>query len=282
MILAKTKRIISFLRWELKAVRNVNKFIKKIRLKPLRHPKKEQGKSSEIYHDFVSNYSLKLKHKIDHVNISLDPLVGRAEGRAFVDIGREYSIERADIFTTLMAMPDVEKLIMQYFDDEPWLWNVAINYSDVAKGENTSQLWHFDYGDTKQMHFMVYLSEVRDESGPFTYLPINFSKKIKRRFWSIERYTDEHVSQELTQNVDQCKKTLTGLKGDVWVVDPGILMHQGARCEVPRLVCFVSFTTQTPMSNGGKLTLSNEDRTSIWQSYQKEVSGVLQKRAFIS
>lgn len=267
------RKLLSFLRWNLKITRKFEGFLNYIKnLFKLLNYKKIHHSRNSILKELNSKAYLKLDNKLEIPKIKLENLAGKAKNKAFVDVVSDYKKEVSGIFISLMKTPGIEDVIAGYFNGKPWLWNCALNYSDPSKTQTSSKMWHFDYGDKKQMHFMIYVSDVGLESGPFTFLPFDVSKKVKRNFFTIERYTDKSLLD--VKGVDGIKSQikLVGDKGDVFIADPGKLMHQGARASKPRLVMFVTFTTPSPISTGGDSTMSKDFRKELWNKYQQNHS----------
>ena len=271
------KKLYTILRWELKFVRFLSKQIRALFVRNERVCLSTCTEFSEKFN--AESWSL-IKSNIELPKIDIMGLEGIAEGKAFVDVGKKFLEERSKIFCDVMKNPEIEKLVIDYFDGSPWLWNMAINYSDISKGTSSSQLWHFDYGDTKQLHVMVYLSDVCEEAGPFTFMKRETSDKVKRNIFRIERFTDEQLEHKFGINAKSKMKKAIGKRGDIWIVDPGKLLHQGARCSVPRLVAFITFTSRSPMSSGGKSTIDKKDRMKLYEDYISHSKGILNQNVF--
>lgn len=195
--------------------------------------------------------------------IALAPLAGTAKGQSFIDVTAQYPELVSRVFADVVNDPVLSGVINGYFDGNPWLWNVALNYSDPSERLSDSQMWHFDYGDVRQLHFMIYFTDVDNQSGPFTFLDVELSDTIERHPLLIERLTDEDLKTGYAIEPQAQAIRLCGKRGDVFLNDPGRLLHQGARCVKPRLVLFISFTTPTPMSKGGNRTISKDMRKKL-------------------
>lgn len=214
-----------------------------------------------------ANGYLDLGKMAEPPHIDLEPHAGDAKGAAFVDI-RESHRDIVDPFAIdLLADPKIGAMIAAYFGGRPWLWNIALNYSEPSDRLLDSQLWHFDYGDDRQLHLLVHFTDVTEDSGPFTFLPRQISEQVTRHPLVIERKTDEDL--KTAHGIDPARHVirLIGERGRVFVNDPGFLMHQGARCRTQRLVLFITFTTSAPMSKGGRGTIDTTDRLRIGRMY---------------
>ena len=62
--------------------------------------------------------------------------------------------------------------LAEYYGELPMLDYVTLTYSGPVEGElKFSQLWHRDHDDTRVVKLFVYLTDVADEDGPFTFIP---------------------------------------------------------------------------------------------------------------
>lgn len=199
--------------------------------------------------------------------IDLEAHAGEARGASFVDIRPAHREVIDRVAIDLLAKPAVGAMIVDYFDGRPWLWNIALNFSEPSDKLQDSQLWHFDYGDSRQLHLVVNFTDVNEDSGPFTFLPRPISDKVTRHPFVIERKTDADLKAEHDIDAAAHVTRLTGKRGEVFVNDPGVLMHQGARCRTNRLVMFVTFTGRAPMSKGGRATVDAADRAALGLMY---------------
>jgi len=263
--------VASFVRWRLKPNRWAVKGLNALAELPRRagEPEPASVPPSALIEQMKRESFAKLDRTLDLPEFDLAAYRGRAGGKSFVDIKDDHRALVMDTFVRLVGDKGTTDLVMDYFDGRPWLWNVALNYSDPSQGMTDSQLWHFDYGDTRQLHLMVYFSDVTEESGPFTFLPAQFSDRVARHPLVIERMTDEDLARRFGIDAASAATRLTGTRGDLFVNDPGRLMHQGARCTRQRLVMFVTFTSRSPMSRGGSQTIDRQERQAFGEALRK-------------
>ena len=269
------RSMVTTLRWRLKPVRWAGKWVGALthvsRQTDQRQP---TAANSPALLDELRQYGhAKYSEPFDVPQVDVAALAGSAKGAAFADVTTKHPDLVAQDFANIVNDPILSNVINGYFDGDPWLWNVALNYSDPSNTLSDSQMWHFDYGDVTQLHFMVYFSDVDETSGPFTFLDAALSDKVDRHPLIIERLTDDDLAQRYDIEAQSQAIRLTGKRGDVFLNDPGRLLHQGARCAKPRLVMFVSFTTPTPMSKGGKRTISRDMRAKLVEARQAGRAG---------
>jgi len=283
MFVNKLKLAGSFVRWRLKPVRWSGKLLGQLTQITNQAPanpewfKEITVASAELeakgYTKITTELSLPL--------IDVTRLEGKASGKSFVDIGPEFPVILEEAFVQIMKLPGLQETVLNYFKGRPHLWNVAMNYSDMSDRVSDSQFWHFDYGDTKQLHFMAYFSEVGLDCGPFTFLDASTSSKVTRHPLVIERLTDGDLARYHDIDVHQQSIRLVGSKGDLFAADSGRVLHQGARCAKPRLVMFITFTTPTPMSRGGRATMPDSLRMGLWNALIRSGPNLLDKRVFV-
>lgn len=269
--------ILSFARWRLKPVRKAAKRINQLRVPGSSIPRLHSNHLPEYENFYRLGY---IRHSdFAAPDIDLGELSGTANGASFVDVSHKYRAEVDHAFLTLIRDPYIAGLVNSYFDGSPWLWNLALNYSDPSSERLDSQFWHFDYGDDRQIHIMAYFSDVSEDSGPFTFFNAEQSIQVNRNRFVIERLDDPDIAKfGLGGSVHPTK--LIGPKGSVWIADPGRLLHQGARCATPRLVMFASFTSRAPMSYGGGSTISSARRRELGEAYFGRESSPLSASAF--
>lgn len=263
------RKIASAVRWRLKINRWAVKVFNAILDAPQRltySPSPQMA--SPLLGAMRSAGYVHLVGKLRVPTIDLSQHAGKALGKPFVNIADQHWDAVVTAFMDLMEEPGVADAVNGYFDGRPFLWNVALNYSDPSQEVTDSQLWHFDYGDVRQLHVTLYFSDVDSQSGPFTFLPLELSEIIRRSPFMIERMTDQDLADQYGIDAQESAVRLIGERGDVYFNDPGRLMHQGARCCKPRLVMFVTFTSPSPMSRGGRKTISTEDRARIAAAYR--------------
>jgi len=279
--MGRARKLASDIRWRLKPIRWAGKLARRIgrsaaRRRAVPAPVPLDAATTALYEQFDRQAYLQLPWRLELPQIDLTELSGLAAGKSFVDISDRYPEAVAGAFADVVNNPQIAAIVNRYFDGEPWLWNAALNYSDPSRQLTDSQMWHFDYGDVRQVHILVYFSDVQPASGPFTFLKTELSDQVSRHPLFIERLTDAELAADYGIDAPAQATKLCGLRGDVFLSDPGRLLHQGARCETPRLVMFISFTTPTPMSKGGRSVMSDASRAALIRARQsRRVAGAL-------
>jgi hypothetical protein len=107
-----------------------------------------------------------------------------------------------------------------------------------------SQMWHRDYGDSRTLHCVAYLNDVRSAvDGPFVFVDKHDTKRI-RAAPLIRRISDTQFERELGDG--GTLRTFTGKSGEAVFIDPSACYHYGSRCKTGRLAIFVTFFSDTP------------------------------------
>lgn len=227
------------IRWRSKYVRYLQKFVRSLLKREFDY---FSAKSNFEYNNYLISGVLKLPE----MEINLPDEVDSKQ--PFTDIKKLNSTFMERLTQTVVNLPQLS-VIKDYFPSGLSLWNVSLNYSasrDPSNEANESQLWHWDYGDTRTVHLMINLEDVDQDNGPFTYVPYHINKTLKRHPFWIERFTDDQFEVLTGMQLCSVKEEFTGKKGSFIFVDPGKILHQGARNVKPRLVAFYTFTTKTP------------------------------------
>jgi hypothetical protein len=282
-VVKRLRKTYSYLRWTLKAPRHVGKFVRTLtsRGRPTVNDGVPRLAQNQIYEDLSAHgFAAVRASGFQLPDVEQAPLTGKARGMPFFNALPMHWEKLKPLICDVLKDPKVADAILRYFDGRPWLWNAALNFSEASDVVQDSQLWHFDYGDVKQLHIMLYFSDVDGECGPFTFFPADISDRVPRSSFEIERFTDAQLRDGFAIETSQAVR-LTGQKRDLFFSDPGRTLHQGARCLKPRLVLFLTFTTPTPMSLGGSKTLRAAERRDLYAHYAASGARVFREEFFL-
>lgn len=142
--------------------------------------------------------------------------------------------------------PDLLESITAYLGTVPLLRSVQVFYSGVVDREPiSSQLYHCDADDTRQVKIFLLCSDVRHENGPLTILDAASSARVRRAtgYAYDGRLTDEEVAGVLGPHQPF---ELVGAPGTSCVLDTSACFHYGSRVQAgaaPRLVTMMQFLT---------------------------------------
>ena len=152
--------------------------------------------------------------------------------------------------------------VTQYLGMVPYLTRVDLVYS-VSRGTEErieSQLFHLDHEGLRQVKYFIYVNDVGDPEGPFTFLPADTSFRVVNdvRAWRKQhagerdvesrRYRDEEIAA--VQAAGDIV-TVKGPAGSGVAVDTSRCLHLGSRVSPGafRLVLYLQYCTTREITN---------------------------------
>lgn len=175
-------------------------------------------------------------------------------GHPFVNLLEADDLEAGNPILQFAFSPQVLDIAHDYFGGRFILDSLQLLHSWPTNDVSASQYWHLDYGDSRSLHCVAYLTDVTaDAHGPFTFV----DKADTRRIAAspiIRRIDDQQFAAELGPG--KIRRFLGGAGESVWV-DPAACYHYGSRCQVPRLALFVTFNSDRPYVAATPLVLEN-------------------------
>lgn len=171
-------------------------------------------------------------------------VVPRSGGHPFVNLMQAQDYEATNPVLRHAFSPQVLDVAHDYFSGRFILDSIQVLHSWPTEGPlHDSQLWHKDYGDSKSLHCVSYLSEVQgSDDGPFVFVDRADTTRIRRSPF-IRRISDAQFASELGSGTI---RRFVGRPGESVLVDPAACYHYGSRCRRPRLAIFVTFNTDRP------------------------------------
>jgi hypothetical protein len=151
--------------------------------------------------------------------------------------------------------------VAQYLGMIPYLTRVDLVYS-VSRGTDEkieSQLFHLDHEGLRQLKYFIYVYDVGEPEGPFTFLPADTSFRVVNdvRAWrkrhggrdvESRRYLDEEIAAvHAAQDIVSVK----GPAGSGVAVDTSRCLHLGSRVSPGafRLVLYLQYCTTREITN---------------------------------
>lgn len=181
-------------------------------------------------------------------------------GHPFVNLVTNEDVIADNPLWRLVFSPEIIDVARDYFGGYCTLDSVQVMYSWQTSGPlRDSQKWHKDYGDSKSLHFMIYLNDVIDDSdGPFVFVDKVNTRKIHSSP-IIRRIDDDSFLAELGSG-DVIR--FLGAAGEYAVVDPAVCYHYGSRCRSSegRLALFITFNSTMPFVPAHSLIARNSQR----------------------
>jgi len=105
-------------------------------------------------------------------------------------------------------------------------------------GLSASQLWHRDVNDKVILKLFVYLNDVEEQNGPFTYIEATPSARVPR---DGDHYMpDPFIDRSVARDEWRCVK---GPAGTAFLIDTGRCLHFGSRCSQPRIAYISTYSS---------------------------------------
>ena len=141
------------------------------------------------------------------------------------------------------------EIVAGYLEMWPTLFSIAawLNYP-TDQPPAVSQLWHRDPEDLRLLKVFIYLSDVKEHSGPFSYIPRTqpFGAAVEqaRRCGNSLRLSDAKVSKVFPPST---WKVCTGSAGSMILADT-VGYHRGGKpTSGVRILATFTYTSATPM-----------------------------------
>jgi hypothetical protein len=137
-------------------------------------------------------------------------------------------------FVRLALHPRVIEVATAYLGQVPHLayTQIYVSYGTQNSGWQETQSWHADYDDTRMIKLWVYLTDVVSSAdGPFTYIPAQYSRKIRNAFLH-GRFPDEEIER---RGLGGHSKEVIAPKFSGFFVDTARCLHRGSRLELGKM-----------------------------------------------
>ena len=174
------------------------------------------------------------------------PPAGKNKKRFLVNVMHEQALTLESRIVRFALRPDILAIVARYLGLAPLLTAVKVFHSDTVDGVPTSsQLFHCDGDDLRQVKIFVYCSDVEPQSGPLTVVDAASTAAVQAR----TRYTyDRRLSDEDVRAVAGVagEHPIVGPAGTVAFVDTSRCLHFGSRVAPgasPRLVTMLQYST---------------------------------------
>ncbi|MEX2526788.1 MAG: hypothetical protein WEA09_04060 [Gemmatimonadota bacterium] len=158
--------------------------------------------------------------------------------------------DRGSAVYKLVTHPTLVGAAARYLGAVPLLTYISVWYSpNDERHHGSSQEFHLDHEDFRQIKGFVFIEDVDDDCGPFSLIQADKSQEIARRIGyrmtaSSKRLTDERVYGSGT---DVQLHRLTGAAGSLAMVDTSRCFHFGSReGRKPRVL--LAFQYMTPFA----------------------------------
>ena len=187
--------------------------------------------SSQIIEE-INKQLNKLDNKFDYsksINVLLSSENFDVDSKAFKFITNENLID----------------IISNYLGLIPLLTHISYWYSPNQKDiENSSQEYHLDHEDIKQVKGFFLIDDVSDDSGPTIFLNSKNSKKILNKIKYRTNENSKRIDESFINKEIENKIKCTGKKGTLFLIDTSNCFHCGSRkSDSPRKILAFQFIT---------------------------------------
>lgn len=187
---------------------------------------------------------------------------------------KKINIEKNKAFTKLMLTEELicDKNILNFFTNKrlieiiasylgevPQILHAQVWHSPNQKNiEGTSQEFHLDHEDGRQIKLFLYIEDVTSENGPMQLLNKNYSKKtIIKNNYSLSEGKPKRLD---VQNFDINKIfDCTGKKNSILLIDTTKVLHRGSlKSSKPRTVLMAQYVTKYTTSKNKDIIHQSE------------------------
>lgn len=161
----------------------------------------------------LENIFLELRQSVDGLEAAHAAQLAEARSQADSDeigrktfllqlLGEHPALDPESVFARLALHPQILRIANEYFGMYTQIRYYNIWHTVITRGEpRESQLWHKDREDHLILKLFVYLSDIDDGAGPFTYAPGTHYKGSTRarpqtfNENGVERWRDEEMAK---------------------------------------------------------------------------------------
>lgn len=162
----------------------------------------------------------------------------------FTNILRDEDLDRYPALMRFALSEPVLAAVSGYLGALPRLKGLGLYYSPANETTRSSQLFHCDHDDFRQMKCFINVMPVTEANGPFTFLSKPDSDRVFAAVgarYHKGRFRDEDVLSQV--GWDDCRRLL-GLPGHGAFVDTSNCLHFGSRARAgARLAFMFQYTT---------------------------------------
>ena len=137
-------------------------------------------------------------------------------------------------------------IISNYLEFVPLLTHISFWYSPNKETiENSSQEYHLDHEDIKQVKGFFLIDDVTDDCGPTIFLNSKNSNKIIKKINYKTNDNSKRINDNLiNQDYEKEKIICSGEKGTLYLLDTSRCFHCGSRKSIkPRKILAFQFIT---------------------------------------
>lgn len=218
------------------------------------------------------------KQEIDHLrSMANAPDVGNKTFNLEL-LGSELIFDPQSIFARFALNSSLLNIANGYFQMYGKLRYYNVWKTFASQGDaRESQLWHFDREDNYILKLFLYLDDVDEGTGPFTYAPGTHRKgrfaTIEPKFFmegGVRRTTDEQMNEAFPK--ENWKKGI-GKKGTIILADTRGF-HKGGEARSKDRLMYTCMYTSKASESKNLLTVPSNIRNETLTSYQLRGLGI--------
>ena len=208
--------------------------------------KRYSKKTLEKWNIEIDDLIINIKKKLSSIN--LDEINKKDENIIKLFSSKDYNCSSSEF--KFVSNENLLKIISEYLGSVPLLTHISLWYSPNSKShDGSSQIYHLDHEDFKQVKGFLYIYDVDENSGPLNIINAyqsNFiQKKINYRLnENSKRVSDETIKKLKAKNLVIDEVIMSGESGDLVLVDTSNCFHFGSRlASKPRFVLAFQYIT---------------------------------------
>lgn len=157
-----------------------------------------------------------------------------------------------------VTQDEIIEAVTKYLGSSPIIGDIQLWWSKENSDISSSQLYHIDQEDYKQLKLFAYFNNVTSDTGPLTFFDSEASALIKSRVDNpFNKIEDEEI--DLSRGNHEAIE-FTGEPGTYGLVDTSSCYHMGSRTRKgDRVAIMVSFLAHNCIREANKLVLHNEE-----------------------
>jgi len=247
--------------------------------------------------NYMSNLFLKGYQKIDidtlnKNNLNIDTIISDIENKMknfkySNNSNNLKSIRVSDIYDTnsdvfnFLTSKYLINIVSEYLGCIPILTYSSIWYSENKEiVENSSQEYHLDHEDYKQVKGFLYLEDIDQSNGAMNLFTLNNSSEVIKKINYNTSPNKKRVNDNVFAKFENEKIICKGKKGTLYLVDTSQCFHCGAKKSLESRL-LLSFQFITPWANhlkwnwkNSEIIKNNKWKTKKINNYQKKIIGI--------
>jgi len=162
---------------------------------------------------------------------------------------RIYGIDILDpFFKEIFESEDLKKIYNNYISSKYKYSFVMANKLEFKKNNlGSGGGWHRDTFFSKQLKFILYLTDVSHQNGAFEYIPKSHFKSYKLKDL-LFRFKQKNIRRYAEKNFKNVRQ-ITGKAGDLIIVDTSGI-HRGSPIKNGERIALTNYLSHKPFSKG--------------------------------